>query len=456
MSRLRFAVAVCVVLAAAQGISAAIPSPQSLAALWEREHVSPPISPLVDHAEVKRRVLAIGAGADADRQSPLKVRQVGTSLEGREIYDVSFGSGPQVIMLWSQMHGDEGTATSALFDLYAYVGAHQHDPFVADLLKLLTVHTVPMLNPDGAERWQRRNVQGIDINRDALLLQTPEGQLLKKLRDEWRPKVGFNLHNQNWRTSVGKPPVGAAISLLSVAFDEPKTMSEGRVLTRKLGAVVRDSLEPLIGGRVGKYDDEFEVRAFGDNLTRWGTPVLLIETGPYPEANPDPTLVRLNFVAIVRALGALADGSVNNADPTRYDELPMNDSLNLHTIIRNVTIEQGSGVPRFVGDVGINATRRVRVDAGRRQLVEQYQIDDLGDLRTTGRLFDVDGTGLVLAPLVAGAEAGQEIRLPDWTRDHPSALLVLNGYPAQLMLLRPLTAGSYRVERVFSGQIEVK
>jgi hypothetical protein len=310
-----------------------------------------------------------------------------------------------------------------------------------------------MLNPDGAERWQRRNVQGIDINRDALLLQTPEGQLLKKLRDQWQPKVGFNLHNQNWRTSVGTPPVGAAISLLSVAFDEPKTMSDGRVLTRKLGAVVRDALEPLAPGRIGKYDDAFEVRAFGDNITKWGTPVLLIETGPYPEVNPDPTLVRLNFIAQVRVLAALADGSVERADPTRYDSLPMNDSLNLHTIIRNVSIEQGSGIPHFTGDVGINATRRVRVDGGVRQLVESYQIDDVGDLRTMGRLFDIDGTGKVLAPLVSGAVVGEEIRLPPWTKDSPSPTLVLMGYPAQLMLLRPLPSGAYIVERIFVGQV---
>ena len=429
------------------------PAPQALVDVWDREHVSPPVSSLLNHADLKRRVNALATAGPA---SPLHVTQVGASLEGREIYDVSFGAGPYVVLLWSQMHGDEGTATSALFDLYAYLDAHRAEAHVARLLSALTVHTVPMLNPDGAERWQRRNAQGIDVNRDALLLQSPEGQLLKTLRDEWQPKVGFNLHNQGWRTSVGTPPVGAAVSLLSVAFDDAKTVSAGRELTRKLAAVVRDSLEPLAPGRIGKYDDAFEVRAFGDNLTKWGTPVLLIETGPYPEVNPDPTLVRMNFVALVRALSALADGSVERADPSRYDSLPMNESLNLHTVIRNVTIIQGSGIPPFVGDLGINAVRRVRVDGGTRLVVESYQIDDLGDLRTAGRLFDVDGTGKTLAPAIAGVTVGQEIPLPEWTKDKPSPLLVLNGYPAQLMLLRPLPSGAYVVERLFPGQIEVK
>lgn len=435
------------------GAQAPAPASQALASLWDREHVSTPVSALVDHADVKRR---LGTIAEAGAASVLHVKQVGASVEGREIYDVSFGTGPYVVFLWSQMHGDEATATSALFDLYAYVDAHRAEPQVTGMLKALTVHTVPMLNPDGAERWQRRNAQGIDINRDALLLQSPEGRLLKKLRDEWQPKVGVNLHNENWRTSIGRPPVGAAISLLSVAFDEPRTMNPGRLLTRQLASVVRDSLEPLAPGRIGKYEEAFEARAFGDNLTKWGTPVLLIETGPYPEVNPDPALVRLNFVALVRALGALADGSVEQADPARYDALPVNESLNLHTVIRNVRIVQGTGLAAFVGDVGINATRRVRVDGSKRQLIESYQIDDIGDLRAAGRLFDVDGTGKVLAPSVPGAIVGQEIKLPEWTKDRPSSTLVLNGYQAQLMLLQSQPNGAYIVERLFPGQVEVK
>src|SRR5262249_56925142 len=99
---------------------------------------------------------------------------------------------------WSQMHGDEPTATAALFDVFDYFQRHQTDRVVQRILTSLTLYIVPMLNPDGAERFQRRNAQGIDINRDALRLQTPARHTRKILRDRFKPRVGFNLHNQNW------------------------------------------------------------------------------------------------------------------------------------------------------------------------------------------------------------------------------------------------------------------
>jgi len=419
------------------------PSPAVLARMWDAEHVSPPASPLVDHAEVKARVQAIAAGTTG----VLRVREVGRSLEGRQLWDVAFGTGPLVVLMWSQMHGDEATATSALFDLYEYIRRHEKNQAVGQLLSALTVHTVPMLNPDGAERFHRRNAQGIDINRDALLLQSPEGRVLKELRDSLTPAVGFNLHNQSWRTTAGQPPRGAAISLLAVAQDEARSMTEGRLLTRRLGSVVRDALEPFALHRIGRYDDSFEVRAFGDNLALWGTPVLLIETGPWPAANPDPMLVRLNYTALITALHALADGSVHRADPARYDSLPENESGGLYTAIRNVTIVTGTGIPPFTGDVGLVAQRRVRLEGGQRQLVLLQAVEDIGDLRTLGALFEVDGAGRVLAPLQAGAVVGDEVSLSAGEM----ALTITIGAPADLMLLRPLQDGRYHVERVFRG-----
>jgi hypothetical protein len=434
-------------LVAAWCVSAAGQTSRSveLAKIWDAEHVSSPITPLVDHAEVKRRMHGLAEAAGG----PLRVRQAGASIEGREIYQVSFGTGPFVVLMWSQMHGDEGTATSALFDLYEYVTRHQREPQVASLLAALTVHTVPMLNPDGAERWQRRNVQGLDINRDALLLQSPEGRLLKSLRDQLEPRVGFNLHNQSWNTTAGNPPRPASISLLSVAFDEPRTMSEGRLLTRRLGAVVRDAIEPFTGDRIGRYDDSFEVRAFGDNLTKWGTPVLLIETGPWPDERPDPALVRVNFVALVAALSALADGSVHRADPARYDALPENESRGFYVLIRNVTIRPGGATAPFTGDVGLAATRRVRGSGPERRVVLSTSVSDLGDLRTHAGLFEVDGRGKILTALVSDAAPGAILTEAQLTGG------VQIGSAGDLMLLSPVSAG-YTVERIFRAMEEIR
>src|SRR5690606_27223138 len=50
-------------------------------------------------------------------QSPaLSVKEIGRSLHGREIRAVTFGSGPTTVLLWSQMHGDETTASMSLAD----------------------------------------------------------------------------------------------------------------------------------------------------------------------------------------------------------------------------------------------------------------------------------------------------------------------------------------------------
>ncbi len=206
--------------------NAALPTdltPQELARIWDAEHVSPPLPPLVDHTEVVRRLEAVASGTP----DLFQLEKIGESVEGRSIHHIRAGTGPFGVLLWSQMHGDEPTATSALFDLLEYIRRHREEPAVRRILSELTLHIVPMLNPDGADRFQRRNAQSIDINRDALRLQTPEGKTLKALRDRLNPRVGFNLHNQSWRTSVGNPPKPASISLLSVAYDEARTENAG-------------------------------------------------------------------------------------------------------------------------------------------------------------------------------------------------------------------------------------
>ena len=425
---------VCVVDAAPHAQRVSPITPQDLAQAWDAEHVSPPLPALLEHDDVERRLQSV-AQANPSR---ISFDRIGSSTEGRSINMVTMGTGPFRVLLWSQMHGDEPTATAALFDVFEYFERHRSDPAVQRMLSSLTLYVIPMLNPDGAERFQRRNAQGIDINRDALGQQTPEGQALKSVRDRFNPRIGFNLHNQSWTTSVGDPPKPASISLLSVAYDQPRTENAGRRLTKRVCAVIRDALEPYASGQIGRYDEEFEVRAFGDNLTLWGTPVVLIETGGFPSAEPDPVLVRLNFIGIVSALDALATGNVERADAKRYETLPMNESKLFAVLVKDATVLNGTGVPGFRADIGINVNRRVRTGDGKRQVVIQANISDLGDLRTYGALRTIDARNLVAAPLWdAALQEGQQIDLPDWSRA-PAARTIAPSQPGEIVLLRPL------------------
>jgi hypothetical protein len=419
-----------------------VPTPLELGRVWDAEHLSLPAPPLLRHADV---VAALGR---LQQEAPdlIGTEVIGESVEGRSINHVALGRGPLKVLLWSQMHGDEPTATVALLDLVDYIRRHREEPLVRRLLDRLELHMVPMLNPDGAERFQRRNAQGIDINRDALLLQSPEGLALKKLRDRLNPPLGFNLHNQSWRTSAGKTGQPATISLLAVSFDEARSDNPGRLRAKKVCAVLRDAIEPFIPNGMGRYDDAFEVRAFGDNLTKWGTSVVLVETGAYAGPEPDHMLVRINFVGLLTALDALASGEVDRADPARYESLPMNDSMLLHTIVSNALIVTGTGVAPFKGDIGISASRAIRGGSGRRSLGFSARIDDLGDLRVYGALQRIDAEGLVAAPIRrAGLRVGDAISLERQPSKGPSLAV---GEPAAIALLKRQESGKYRVERI--------
>ena len=113
-----------------------------------------------------------------------KLNKVGKSIEGRDIYLISLGTGKTKVFLWSQMHGDEPTATAALFDIFNFFLDENAFPELKKfLLSNLSIYLIPMVNPDGAEEFQRRNIVEIDLNRDVIRQQTPEAQILKNVFD---------------------------------------------------------------------------------------------------------------------------------------------------------------------------------------------------------------------------------------------------------------------------------
>jgi hypothetical protein len=325
---------------------------ETFASDWEKGHVSRIAPSDVRHSDLKKYL-------DDIRKLGIPVTEVGRSGANREIYQMEFGKGPLKVFMWSQMHGDEPTATSALIDLFTYLQKNKNSDLVKKISETVTIRAVPMLNPDGCEMYKRRNSQDIDINRDAVDLATPEARLLKKLRDDWSPAIGFNLHNQNSLTTVGNAPQQAAVSFLVVYGDAEKTTNPGQERNTRLVSAMVSALQKFIPGHIGRYGDEYTPSAFGDNFSAWGTPTILIETGAL-FGKDELFLVKLNFVAYMTALQALATGTEATFSTGPYLSLVENGSGSLvTTVFRRANIVRGTA-PMMItpGDISAVAQRR--------------------------------------------------------------------------------------------------
>ena len=351
------------------------------AEIWEKEHVSNKFPSNVRHKDLLKYL-------DDLKKLDVRVNQVGASAQGREIFQIEWGKGPLKVFLWSQMHGDEPTATSALIDMFTVLRKNRDKDWVKAIESKLTIRAVPMLNPDGAEVYQRRSSQGIDINRDARDLLTPEARLLKSLRDTWQPEIGFNLHNQNSLTAAGNSSKQAAISFLVVYGDEAKTLTPGLERNRRLVVAMSQALYGYMPGHVGRYGDEWTPSAFGDSFSEWGTPVILIETGAL-HGKDEMFLVKMNFIAFLTSMKLLADGGFTAFRHEDYELIPNNSAGRLvNFIFRGATIiDRTKPAEPLIADLAINLERR------RAEQLQPTRIRQVGELGSLAGLDDYDASG---------------------------------------------------------------
>lgn len=320
----------------------------------------------------------------------VRITSAGTSAEGRTINLYRYGTGPVKVLLWSQMHGDESTATMALLDIMSFLRAEPGHPISRAVRDRLTVLMLPMINPDGAERFTRRTAQAIDMNRDAMRFTTPEARVLKSVHDAERPDFGFNLHDQDTRYTVGTTRQITAIALLAPATDETRADNAVRLRAKRVAAGVATVLGRFIPGKVAKWDDTFEPRAFGDNMQRWETSTVLIESGGWAGDPEKMHLRKMNFVALLFALHEIATGSYERNDPAPYEALPFNMRLAFDVIIRNAKLQTSPGIPAAIVDVGINVT------PGTDSTEVVASVEDIGDLSTytAYKVYDAAGAEL--------------------------------------------------------------
>ncbi|MFC3975881.1 M14 metallopeptidase family protein [Belliella kenyensis] len=325
-----------------------------------------------------------------DRKGIFETVEIGQSVQKKAVYQMTTGKGSTKVLLWSQMHGNESTATMALFDLMNFLegSADEFDTIRSKILQNLQVRIIPMVNPDGMDLWIRRNALSIDLNRDAVALSSPEAKILKQARDSFEPAFGFNLHDQQTYYNVNQTNKPATISVLAPAFNYQTEVNEVRKKAMQVIIGMDEALQKMIPGQVGKYNDAFEPRAFGDNFQKWGTSTILIESGGLINDPEKQEIRKLNFLAILHALLLIADESYRDYVLDDYYTIPDNDLKLMDLLIKNIALEKEGMTYRT--DIGI---KRREVDTSYDYYVNGA-IDDIGDLSVFYGYEEIDATDM--------------------------------------------------------------
>ncbi|QYA25472.1 peptidase M14 [Gramella sp. MT6] len=329
---------------------------------------------------------------DLKSEKNIQIQKVGESIEGRSLHLVSLGEGDTDVFLWSQMHGDESTATMAIFDILNFFNSDDYKAEKEEMLQNSRIHFLPMLNPDGAEEFTRRNALGIDVNRDALRLQSPEAKTLKRIRDSLDADFGFNLHDQSKYYNAERTEKPATISFLAPAYNYEKEINEVRGNAMKVIVRMNEVLQQFAPGQVGRYNDDFEPRAFGDNIQKWGTSTILIESGGYPGDPEKQEIRKLNFVSILSALKAIATEDYKTEEISDYENIPNNDRMLFDLKLLGLSYDLNG--QSYVLDLGVNLSENDLEDNS--EFYYSGRIVDQGDLSTSYGYKQIDASGMHL------------------------------------------------------------
>jgi hypothetical protein len=105
-----------------------------------------------DHAQLGQQLELI----EATSSGRVEVDVIGESHRGREIYAARVGTGDRVLLVTSEIHGNEKTGTEALLQMLRTLGSSNTAQAEA-VRDGVTIIAVPKFNPDGAELNRRQN-----------------------------------------------------------------------------------------------------------------------------------------------------------------------------------------------------------------------------------------------------------------------------------------------------------
>jgi len=137
-----------------------------------------------------------------ERSDRVTVDEVATTNEDRPMHLVQFGSEPRtpeeaaeqpVLLNVCLQHGNEPAGRESCLQTLRDL-ALDSDPEIDAMLEDSTVLFIPTVNPDGRAANTRGNANGVDINRDHLALETPEGQAVAEVIRDYEADAINDVH----------------------------------------------------------------------------------------------------------------------------------------------------------------------------------------------------------------------------------------------------------------------
>ncbi len=332
------------------------------------------------------------------------VTQIGQTTEARPIHEVRFGSGPIPVIAWSQMHGDEATATMALADIFRFLSLDSKDSIEIreKLHQKISLYVIPRLNADGAARWTRETALGIDMNRDAQAQNSVEARLLSSWADSKKPLFAFNLHDQNRLYSVGNSAHQTHIAFLATAGDVAGTWTPSRTRAAQLANRLTQFTQRYLPNKVAKWTDEFNARAFGDTFQSRGYGLLLVEAGGAGWDLEKQSLRRMNAAILLDALVSIADETYVAESTDLYTNLETNERQIFDIKINQAPLDPAG---KYRADIGINL---VETALPSDDITYSWRIEEIGDLNYMHALHPMDGSNWNL-PTGQDVSLGAEI-----------------------------------------------
>ncbi|SER70318.1 M14 family zinc carboxypeptidase [Psychrobacillus sp. OK032] len=117
----------------------------------ETHHHEYSISGFISHSELEKSLKQI----EKSSNGVVQVEVAGQSHKGLDIYTAKVGTGDKVILIQSEIHGNEKTGTVAILNLLKSLSTNSKE--AKKIREEVTIVFMPMMNPDASEGDKRRN-----------------------------------------------------------------------------------------------------------------------------------------------------------------------------------------------------------------------------------------------------------------------------------------------------------